>query len=1249
MANPSSNHVVNLPDDEQVQPKPAPALLGFAPAVLDIPNNNNGWIEEDLEEDPEMEEEEMEIEDEMNDPKIINLYEIEEVQPELVPALHGFTPAMLDIPNNNNGWIEEEPEEEGEEEEEEEEEEMDIEDEMDDPEIIYPYEIEEGELPPPPADSDTSSDSEPEVEADDEDGDEATVGTITHTSYRVPPFSGTIYVGSRSSRKMFDRANTEYSTLKRLGEMDRYLSGLSTEKRSEEEKEMLKKKLRASQQEKEQIKQAFRQVIEWIRKQFGVEIPPTMPPKAMSQVAIERLVTQRVNAALEAERAGRVNKEGEGSNANETRGQDSISDCAERNKVKFAAATLQVPIKKKKVEAYIKGLPENIKGETTSESRLIVCGKKVVHVPYKNKTLVVEGDKGASRLKVISCIMARKCIKRGSQVFVAHVTEKESQEKWLEDVPVIQDFPEVFPDDLSGLPPPRQVEFQIDLVPGIAPVARAPCRLAPFEMKELAGQLQELSKKDSFLLAHHRGEHQCYSFVIVFIDDILIYSKNKEEHGENLKTILELLKKEQLYAKFSKCDFWLESVQFLGHVIDSEGVHVDPAKIEAIKNWATSAAGLRNVFLLGILLLKGAAPVAHAPYQLVTSEMKELAKKLQELSEKGFIRPSSSPWGATVLFVKKKDGSFHMYIDYRELNKLTVKNRYPLSRIDDLFDQLQGSSGKEEHEEHLKTLLELLKREQLYAKFSKCDFWLEYVQFLGHVIDSEGVHVDPAKITAIKNWATPTTPTECCDRLMPPKAMSQAAIKRLITQKVNAALEAERASQANAGGKEAMQMELEAKIGHLHFSDCTERNKVKFAAATLQGRALTWWNSQVATLGLEKFEWEMDAEEAFQTLKQKLCCAPILALPKGSKDFVVYCDASLRGFGAVLMQREKRRLIKFWSNYDCEIRYHLGKANVVSDALSRKEREPIRVRALVMKVHPSLPEQIRNAQSEAMKKKNVKAENLGRLIMQIFEIHPDRTSSTGGPNMKAGIATYKWERITMDFIVGLSRTPSGYDSIWVIVDRLTKSTHFLPVKTMDSIEKLTQLYLKEIICRHGVPISIISDRDSKFTSRFWQSLQGALGTRLDMTTAIKAAPFEALYGRKCRSPVCWSEVGDSQLIGLELIRETNEKIVQIKNRLLTARSRQKSYADVRRRPLQFNVRDKVMLKVSPWKGVCLSDESLIISLDEVQLDDNLHFIKEPVEIMDREVKKLKQSCIPSSRFVRTHAEDQNIRGNVRIK
>ncbi|GKD59966.1 putative reverse transcriptase domain-containing protein [Tanacetum coccineum] len=325
------------------------------------------------------------------------------------------------------------------------------------------------------------------------------------------------------------------------------------------------------------------------------------------------------------------------------------------------------------------------------------------------------------------------------------------------------------------------------------------------------------------------------------------------------------------------------------------------------------------------------------------------------------------------------------------------------------------------------------------------------------------------------------------------------------------------------------------------------------------------------------------------------------------------------------------------------------------------------------------------------------------------------------------IPHWKWEKITIDFVTKLPKTSSGQDTIWVIVDRLTKSAHFLPMKETDLTEKLTRQYLKEVVSIHGVPVTIISDRDNRFTSHFWQSLQKALGTQLDMSTtyhpqtdgqsertiqtledmlrayvinfgkgwdrhlplvefsydnsyhtSIKVAPFEALYGRKCRSPICWAEVGDSQLIGPEIVHETTENIIHIKSRIQAAHDRQKSYTDVRRKPLDFQVGDVVMLKVSPWKGVirfgkwgklnpqyirpfkilakvgtiayrlelpeqlsrvhstfhvlnlkkCLSNDTLSIQLDEIQIDNKLHFIKEPVEIMDREVKHLKQSRIP---------------------
>ncbi|GKC79662.1 putative reverse transcriptase domain-containing protein [Tanacetum coccineum] len=327
-----------------------------------------------------------------------------------------------------------------------------------------------------------------------------------------------------------------------------------------------------------------------------------------------------------------------------------------------------------------------------------------------------------------------------------------------------------------------------------------------------------------------------------------------------------------------------------------------------------------------IELVLGDAPMTRAPYRLAPSEIKELAEQLQELSKKGFIRPSSSPWGAPVLFVKKKDRSYRMCIDYRELNKLTVKNRYPLPRIDDLFDQLQGSSvyskidlrpvfmdlmnqvcksyldkfvimyiddiliyykNKEEHGEHLKIILELLKKEQLYAKFLKCDFWLKSVQFIGHVIDIKGIYVDPAKIEPIKNWAAPTTPTE--------------------------------------------------------------------------------------------YEWGKEEDEALQLLKLKLCYAPILALSKGTEDFVVYCDASLKGFGAVLMQREKvityasRQLKTHEENYMT----HDLELGVVAFALRFSTFGDLAV--------------VEKLEKEAMKERNVKVENLGRMIKQIFKTRPDGT------------------------------------------------------------------------------------------------------------------------------------------------------------------------------------------------------------------------------------------------------------------
>nr|GEV04373.1 reverse transcriptase domain-containing protein [Tanacetum cinerariifolium] len=388
-----------------------------------------------------------------------------------------------------------------------------------------------------------------------------------------------------------------------------------------------------------------------------------------------------------------------------------------------------------------------------------------------------------------------------------------------------------------------------------------------------------------------------------------------------------------------------------------------------------------------------------------------------------------------------------MCIDYGELNKLTVNNHDPLPRIDDLFDLLQGSSI-----------------------YSKIDLRSGYHQL--RVRDEDIPKTDFRTTSACKSpednfgitqkreiicQASPTTPTE---------------IRQFL---------------GLAGYYQRFIKDF-SKIAK-SLTELTQENK--------------------------KYIWGEDQETSFQLLKQKLCEASILALPEGNDDFIVYCDASHQGLGAALMQREKviayasRQLKPNDENYtthDLElgavIRYHPGKANVVADALSRKERiKPLRVRSLVMTIHPKLPSQILEAQTEAIKEENV----------------------------------------------------NGHDTIWVIVDRLTKSAHFISTRATYSMETLTRLYINKIVSRYGVPISIISDRDSHFTSRFWQSLQNAFGP--------------------------------------ELIHETTKKIVQIRQRLQAARDRQRSYANVR-------------------------------------LDDKLHFVEEPVEVMDREVKQLKQSRIP---------------------
>nr|GEV84448.1 putative reverse transcriptase domain-containing protein [Tanacetum cinerariifolium] len=596
-------------------------------------------------------------------------------------------------------------------------------------------------------------------------------------------------------------------------------------------------------------------------------------------------------------------------------------------------------------------------------------------------------------------------------------------------------------------------------------------------------------------------------------------------------------------------------------------------------------------------LIPGAAPITRAPYRLAPSEMKELSKQLKDLSEKGFIRPSSSPWGAPVLFVKKKDGSFRMCIDYRELNKLIVKNRYPLPRIDDLFDQLQGSSV-----------------------YSNIDL-------------RSGYHQLRVREQDVPKTAFRTRYGHYEFQVMPFGLTNALAVFMDLMNRVC---------------KPYLDKFVIVFINDILIYSKKEKEHKEHLKAILE------------LLKKEKLYAKFLKCEFW--IPKKLCSAPILALPEGSEDFMVYCDASHKGLGVVLMQSEKviayasqqlkelnmrqRRWLELLSNYDCDTRYHPRKANVVADALSRKERiEQLWVLALVMTIDLDLPKQILEAQIEALKPENLKKEDVCGMIRRDIpkeKLEP-RTDGTLCLN-------------------GRSWLPCYGDLRSVIMHESHKSkysihpAHFLPIRENVPLDKLARLYLNIIVARHKIPVSIIYDRDGRFTSNFWKSFQKALGTDISMSTAyhpvadgqsektiqtledmlracmidfgkgwvkhlplcefsynnsyhasIKAAPYEALYGRKCRSPVCWAEVGEAQLTGPELIQETTEKIVLIKQRIQAAQDGQKSYADLKRKPMEFEVGDRVMLKVSPLKGV-------------------VRF--EPVEIMEQEIKRLKRSRIP---------------------
>ena len=911
----------------------------------------------------------------------------------------------------------------------------------------------------------------------------------------------------------------------------------------------------------------------------------------------------------------------------------------------------------------------------TKYQAIVDCHRKRVSLFTKNGQVIeFQAKTGtvtpAPVLK--ACIGGRRNFTNLGTIFASDGELKKSD--LSSHTPVVDEFSDVFPDELPGLPPDREIEFVIDLTQGAAPVSIAPYRMAPAEKVELRKQLDELLEK-GFI----RPSTSPWGAPVLFV----------KKHDGSLRLCVDY---RQLNRLTIKNKYPLPRIDEL---FDQLGGSCYFSKID-----------LRSGY-----------------HQLKIRE--EDIPKTAFRTRYGHFEFLVMPFGLTnapAAFMDLMNRVFRPYLD-----------QFIIVFIDDI---LIYSKNEEEHAEHLRIALQTLREHGLYAKREKCDFWMTKVKFLGHVVSEEGISVDPSKIEAVLNWERPKNVSEIRSFLglagyyrrfvenfskiaSPLTKLTRKNVKFVWDDKCEEAFEELKRRLTSAPV-------LIIPNNEEPYTVYTDASGNGLGCVLMQhGRVVAYASRQLKPHERNYPTHDLELAAVVFALKIWRCYL------YGAK-FELYSDhQSLKYlFTQKDLNLRQRRWTEYMVDYDFSIQYHPGKANAVADALSRKNNGRIaslaledwrRVtiadfnlqyyedneRAFLFNViaTPTLIQKVKQGQwhDEGLRRVWEQIQNgeqldgwqiepegfllyKGRLVVpedpylrhavldeahrSKFAIHPGSTKmymdlkrqywwrgmkrdvatfvskcmtcqqvkaehqKPGGELRSLPIPEWKWDHVTMDFVTGFPKTQIGHDAVWVIVDRLTKTAHFIPIRTNYSVSKLCQLYVEKVVTLHGVPMSIVSDRDTRFTSKFWRGLQRALGTQLNFSTAfhpqtdgqserviqiledmlracvldfgtnwaaqlpyvefaynnsyqasIRMAPYEALYGRPCRSPLCWAEKEERLELGPQFIRETTDKIQIIRERLQTAQSRQKSYADKRRRPLEFMIGDFVFLKVKPKRGV----------------------------------------------------------------